>query len=301
MAYPHMDRIRRLRKSKGEVWQGAIVRVPQWVVEEGQTPLRPVVAVWVSGTSGRINTSALRKPSERDPAMLLDAMAGDSGGGQGMSGIRPEKIVVADEAIAEYMRAELGDEVEVSVEAELAGVGNVMQLMQKNLPAVAVAGFAKDSDVTIERLRAFAEGAAEFYRAAPWQHLIDEDLIRVESPTPREELSHISIMGAGGTAYGLAFFRSPAQHAELEQATDMRRFHRKHGGIWAVMFGQIMNLPMSDADWFEDGSFPVAGPKAYPTAARQDSALGKIDRPDATTLAFMEGAMRAIAATSEDE
>src|SRR5829696_8228661 len=97
MAYPHIDRIKRLRKSRGEVWQGAIVRVPQWVVEEGQAPLRPIVAVWVSVTSGRINTSALRKPSERDVAMLLDAMAGESGGGQGMSGIRPEKIVVADQ------------------------------------------------------------------------------------------------------------------------------------------------------------------------------------------------------------
>ena len=90
MAYQHLDRIRRLRKSKGEVWQGAIVRVPQWVVEEGQTPLRPVVAVWISMSSGRINTSALRKPSERDPVMLLDAMGGDNGGGQGMAGIRPE-------------------------------------------------------------------------------------------------------------------------------------------------------------------------------------------------------------------
>ena len=30
MAYPHIDRIRRLRKSRGEVWQGAIVRVPQY-------------------------------------------------------------------------------------------------------------------------------------------------------------------------------------------------------------------------------------------------------------------------------
>src|SRR6185295_4200232 len=136
---------------------------------------------------------------------------------------------------------------------------------------------------------------------APWQHLIDEDLIRVEAPAVAEELSHISIMGAGGTAFGLAFFRSPAQHAELEQASDMRRFHRKHGGLWAVTFGQIMTLPMGDADWFEDGSFPVAGDRAYATAARQDSAQGTVQRPDAATLAFMEGVMRAIAETSEDE
>ena len=90
MAYPHIDRIRRLRKSRGEVWQGAIVRVPQWVVEEGQPPVRPILAVWFSMNSGRINTGALRKPSERDPAMLLDAMAGEGGGGQGIPGIRPE-------------------------------------------------------------------------------------------------------------------------------------------------------------------------------------------------------------------
>ena len=301
MAYPHLDRIRRLRKSRDEIWQGAIVRLPQWVVEEGQAPVRPIVAVWVSASSGRINTSELRKPSERDPAMLLNAMVGEGGGGQGMAGIRPEKIVVADEAIADYLRRELGDEAEVSVEAELPGVANVMQMMQRNLPASAVAGFAKESGVTPDRLRAFAEAAAKFYRAAPWQHLIDEDLIRVEAPPVAEELSHISIMGAGGTAFGLAFFRSPAQHAELEQATDMRKFHRKHGGLWAVTFGQIMTLPMSDADWFEDGSFPVAGDKAYATAARQDSSQGTVERPDAKTLSFMEGVMRAIAATSEDE
>jgi tetratricopeptide (TPR) repeat protein len=301
MAYPHIERIRRLRKSRGEVWQGAIVRVPQWVVEEGQAPVRPIVAVWISMSSGRINTGALKRPTERDAAMLLDAMAGEGGGGQGMPGIRPEKVVVADETTAEYLRREVGDEVEVNVEAELEGIANVMQHMQRNLPAASVAGFAKESDVTRERLRAFAEAAAEFYRAAPWQHLIDEDLIRVESPTPREELSHISIMGAGGTAYGLAFFRSPVQHAELEQATDMRKFHRKHGGLWAVTFGQITTLPMSDADEFEDGEFPVAGPRAYATAAKQDSAQGKIDRPEAATLAFIEGVMRAIAATSQEE
>src|SRR5689334_19120665 len=104
MAYPHIERIRRLRKSRGETWQGAIIRVPQWVVEEGQAPVRPILAVWFSVTSGRINAGALRKPSERDPAMLLDAMLGE--GGQGMPGIRPEKIVVGDEATAEYLRNE---------------------------------------------------------------------------------------------------------------------------------------------------------------------------------------------------
>ncbi|HEV8290364.1 MAG TPA: hypothetical protein VGP94_00505, partial [Tepidisphaeraceae bacterium] len=165
MAYPHIERIRRLRKSRGEVWEGAIIRVPQWVVEEGQAPVRPIVAVWISMSSGRINTSALRKPGERDPAMLLDAMSGEGGGGQGMPGVRPEKLVVGDEASAEYLRRELGNELEVGVESELTGISNVMQHMRQNLPAASGSGFAKDSDVTPQRLRAFAEAAGDFYRA----------------------------------------------------------------------------------------------------------------------------------------
>src|SRR5688500_9237425 len=218
MAYPHIDRIRRLRRSRGEVWQGAIIRVPQWVAEEGQTPVRPILAVWFSTTTGRINTGVLKKPSERNPAMLIDAIAGEGGGGQGMPGVRPQKLVVRDQQTADYLREELGEEFEVEVAEELTGITNVMQHMRQNLPAASGAGYSKESDVTRERLLAFAEAAAEFYRVAPWQHLVDEDLIRVESPTPREELSHISIMGAGGTAFGLAFFRSPDQHKELEQA-----------------------------------------------------------------------------------
>src|SRR3954471_8848312 len=151
MAYPHIDRIRRLRKSRGEVWQGAIVRVPQWVVEEGQSPVRPIVAVWFGMNSGRINTSALRKPAERNPAMLLDAMAGEGGGGQGMPGVRPEKVVVGDEAAAEYLGAEVGGEIRGGGEAELAGAAKVMQGRRQNLRAASGAGFAKESDAAEER------------------------------------------------------------------------------------------------------------------------------------------------------
>ena len=49
------------------------MRVPQWVVEEGQAPLRPIVAVWVSMNSGRMNVGALRKPSERSTSRAAPA------------------------------------------------------------------------------------------------------------------------------------------------------------------------------------------------------------------------------------
>ena len=36
--------------------------------------------------------------------------------------------------------------------------------------------------VTVELMWAFADAASQFYRAKPWLHLTDEDLIEVESP-----------------------------------------------------------------------------------------------------------------------
>jgi len=43
--------------------------------------------------------------------------------------------------------------------------------------------------MTIGRVRAFAEAAAEFYRAAPWRYLSDADLIEVELPKPPRGMS----------------------------------------------------------------------------------------------------------------
>jgi len=168
---------------------------------------------------------------------------------------------------------------------------------------VAIAPDASTGEgVTVERMRAFAEAAAELYRMGPWQYLTDEDLIRVESPTPADpQLTHFTVMGAAGMAYGLGFFRSREQHEELERTSDMRKFYRKHGGLWTVMFNEITHLPFGDADWWEDHELPTGGPRGYPVAKKFDGAEGTQERPDAQALAYLEGLLRALAGTTEDE
>jgi hypothetical protein len=300
MSERHIEKIRRLRKVR-EAWQGAIIRIPQWLAESGQAPIRPFMAVWVSLASGRINTSEPKRPAERDPSMLLEAM----GNGQGMPNVRPERVEVAEAQLAEYLRPLLAPlEVEVDVVEESKAIDAVVAHMRKHVTAtVAIPPDASTAQgVTIERMRAFADAAAELYRMAPWQYLTDEDLVRVESPTPPEpQLSHFTVMGAAGMAFGLGFFRSREQHEELERTADMRKFYRKHGGLWTVMFNEITHLPFGDADWFEDHALPVAGPKAYPLAKKYDGAEGTQERPDAGTLGYMEGLLRALAGTSEDD
>jgi tetratricopeptide (TPR) repeat protein len=131
--------------------------------------------------------------------------------------------------------------------------------------------------------------------------LSDEDLIRVESPRGDEALSHLTVLGAAGRMMGVAFFRSAEQNAELERTSDVRRFDRKHGGVWMVKFVPIMLLASGDADYWEDHGFPSAGENAYPQAARFNSFEGSWERPDAEGLAQIEEVLRALAETSEEE
>src|SRR5688572_30014760 len=300
MSERHIEKIRRLRKVR-ETWQAAIIRIPQWLAEEGKTPVRPVMAVCVNLATGRINTSEPRRPAEKDLVMLLEALAA----GQGMPNVRPERVEVGDAELAEFLRPLLAPlEIEVDVVGETKALDAVVAHMRGRVTAnVAIAPDASTGEgVTVERMRAFAEAAAELYRMGPWQYLTDEDLIRVESPTPADpQLTHFTVMGAAGMAYGLGFFRSREQHEELERTSDMRKFYRKHGGLWTVMFNEITHLPFGDADWWEDHELPTGGPRGYPVAKKFDGAEGTQERPDAQALAYLEGLLRALAGTTEDE
>jgi len=62
--------------------------------------------------------------------------------------------------------------------------------------------------VTVARVRAFAEAAARFYDARPWQHLANEDLVVVEAPKAPKAMACVSVLGKGGQEFGLAFFES---------------------------------------------------------------------------------------------
>jgi hypothetical protein len=50
--------------------------------------------------------------------------------------------------------------------------------------------------VTVDRMRAFAEATKRFYEAAPWRHLSNEDLMRVDAPAVEAGLSHMAVLGA---------------------------------------------------------------------------------------------------------
>ncbi|MGH9330537.1 MAG: tetratricopeptide repeat protein, partial [Vicinamibacterales bacterium] len=152
--------------------------------------------------------------------------------------------------------------------------------------------------VTVEALRGFAAAAARFYRAAPWRHLTNDDLIRVEAPAAGKGLALAVVMGGGSDIFGLSFLSSVEQFeliaagAPPEEAAPL--------GAWAVYFDAAWEIPAVDLMLWERERLPLAGDQAYPFAVRID-ADGGVHRPDAGLFAYFEGLLAALADTSEDE
>lgn len=296
---PFIDRIRRLARLRNEVWQAQIIRPPQWFADENGRPRRPLMGVCVSTVSARLNTSNPHPPTDSPAEIILETLAAE-GGAKALSGYRPQTLQVNDPALAEELRAELADLIDVEYAESLPAMrpilGQIQQVFAPNSPP----DLSTQPSATFDRVQSFADAAISFFNGAPWKHLTDEDLIQIESPAaPDPKLQCAIVMGAAGMTFGLAFYESPQAHHEFHKGNDVRKFYRKHGGLWTIIFQNITGLPGVEADWWESERLPVANPKAYPLMKFQDADKSIIRRPGARELAFAEGVMRALGETTE--
>lgn len=298
-----LGRFKRLPQRSGEVWQGGLVRLPGWIdhpTDPDGDPSRPVGALWVSLRTGFIHLAIPDEGVPATPELALAALL-EFGlkGSKGLEG-RPSRIEVQDAVLRDALSEPLSRlATAIDVVADMPAVRAAVRTLEmeadggRRLP-----GALEAPGVTPDRLRAFADAAARFYEARPWDHVTDEDLIAVEGPQGARGMTHISVLGHGGQEFGLAFFESrQAFERFLDSAADPHpRPDRAHG----LTFGPIDRLPFGDADAWEDHELPVAGKRAYPLAAdlRGD---GSVRRPDASELTAVEALLRALAATTEDD
>jgi len=299
MNRPEIEQMKALPRRPGEVWQGGLLRMPTWITEEGPKPYRPYIPLWVAVRADKVHGGDLLHPEERDPAAAVAALldfAFDSDDG----GYRPDRVEVADTELAEHLSF-LGEAgIEVRVVERLDAVERVLDAM---------IGFAESggpplpgpldaAGVTVGRMRRFAQAAAAFYRAAPWQYLTDEDLLVVERPKAPAAMKFAVVLGAGRSAYGLGFYRSREDYAlfrrgEIEPG-------RRVPGFWQVSFDPIADVSIEDADLWQDHDLPLASDQAFPVAM-WCGGRGELKRPTASELAFLEGMLWALAGTSETE
>ncbi|HUW84847.1 MAG TPA: hypothetical protein VMZ31_18865 [Phycisphaerae bacterium] len=303
MAHFQVERLRRLPQHLSETWQGGWVRLPSWVMGEDETPLRPWLPLWVSSQTEVMHAGRLCPSGQKDLAGALDALV-DFACNQKLAGYRPGRLEVNSPDLATGLSDALaGLGVEVAHTEELSDLDQTAEYMREHMSGGQPDPGAMDvPGVTVERMRSFAAAAKAFYQAAPWDHLTDEDLIRIETPQCQTELGYVTVLGAGGQTYGLGFFDSPDEYWRMQESGDdpQAYYQSRKSGAWVVLFGSITELPLGDADLWEDRGLAVAGGEAYPSAFRYVPGE-RIERPGPAVLSFLEGLLWCLAKTTEAE
>ncbi len=296
--------LRRLRELPKHdlVCQGGVFRWPRKVRTDSGEIISAQFALCVETESGLVHPGQL-DPGRREPGdILLEAFVEFVE--QTCDGVCPDQVEVNDPALAEYLQEHLpAIGIEVRLVDRLAALEPALRSLldyvgtQTSEPPSLLA----PRGMTVERVRSFADAAADFYRAAPWRFLTDSDLIRVEIPKPPRGMGLLVVLGAGRSTFGLVAYPSLAAYCRfLRIDTRGDSAGSALGGLTQVLFDEVADLPDADAELWQRHELPVAGPQAYPLAMKYLS-KGDLGRPSPKELEFLEGALRALAATSEQE
>jgi tetratricopeptide (TPR) repeat protein len=293
-----LERFKRL-PVRDDVWQLALVRMPQWVVEKERAPFRPLVPICHSAATDRVGVSGTLDPDVPDGNAALAALIALAKVRDVQ--FRPTRVEVRDPDLAGLLRPALEEAgIELGLTGRLEAIDEVMAEMTRRLAGSAGStSLYSGPGVTIERVRAFAEAAVAFHRAALWNLLTDEDLVRVDTPVPDDCLRWFTVLGGAGIERGIGFYRTEQDLRRLLARETAEQF-LAGARLWLFSFERVFELPIADSELWEAHGLPLAHVEAYPSLMCAESS-GPGEPADAATLTFVEALMRALVATTEDE
>ncbi len=288
-----------------ETWECISFRLPAWSRDEKTGEhYRPDAFAWVSDDAGQ-RVVPLRRGEEPSAAVLDSlqaAMIGEEGFGRlpgSVAVMMPELAEVLGDALTP-----LGIRVGLKEELRLAEVAVIMLREEIYGQPESEPGCLEGKGVDVGRVRAFADAAAEYYRARPWRHINSLDLVQVKSYKPEARMGWFSIMGKPGDEdIAIAFFSSMQEWNDALKASLTRppgeELYPPKPGSWAMGFRAVHEIPIADSELWERENLPLAGPNAYPVVMRYGRT--GLRKPDTKRLAFLEGLLRAMAGTTGDD
>ncbi|MEM7479009.1 MAG: hypothetical protein AAF483_28835, partial [Planctomycetota bacterium] len=215
-------------------------------------------------------------------------------------GYRPEFLVVVNEELAKQLSELLaGSGTEVVWNSEPDFWCSVKENMKEHFAEIP-SGYAEapslaDSDCTESQIRAYAEAAAAFYRARPWQYLDGVDLLSISAPKPLQGLRYATVLGAGESEFGLGFYDSADTHWDLRaQRIDVEALH-----VFSLTFNPISEAVPGDVDLWQELELPLETGDAFPLFllyAREESR-----GPTPEELEYVTILLEALASTTEEE
>ena len=312
MAKFQVERLKQLPMRATDTWVGGFVPLPAKGSEgaaDSNEPaaVRRMVAMWISIETGQVGVGD-RFVDSAGFDVAVDALmhlAAD----EGYAGYRPGKLVVTDSSLAEHLSSLLaGTGIQVEYREDSSVIEQLMEEMAEQMYETAEnpsapEGYLTGEGVTVERVRAFAEAAVAYYHAAPWQHLGGEDLIEIESPRARWRGLQHAIVVCFADRSGMGFYHSREQYWDRFRTNNSDKSDQAppSSGHWSILYCDNTKVLDDDIALWKNHKLPLANEQAYPVAMHFQRWSQRTARPDAATLAYFEGLMRALAGTTEEE
>ena len=151
-------------------------------------------------------------------------------------------------------------------------------------------------DVTVDQIAAFVQATGDFLAAAPWRLLGLRDLLHVEAPVEIDpELRWVSLARSGKDLV-ITFYRDEEEWETIDRGD----IEAGQGTRWLLTMISRWELSPNDMDLWDRHDLPVYGEdELCPLPVCLSD--GHVIRPDPHQLAFLEGLLRALAASSEQD
>ncbi|HUP59664.1 MAG TPA: SEC-C domain-containing protein [Thermoanaerobaculia bacterium] len=257
-------------------WVGGRYRLPA-ELRDGDAVIRPEVILWLELPSDLLVGSTLIHP--RNPVSAADSLeAAMQRPDEGLAR-RPARIRVADETMAAELRASPGGiPVVVAAVPELDSAFE--QLAMQMEQTMVEPSYLGDGDIPPDAVRELFQAASLLFRSAPWRHMSDQQVLRVDIPHFEIDGACLSVIGAGGDSFGLLLFDSILEYESFVLAAERGGPAEKDEDIdpdgivslRSLSFDRKKDLPRSMLAEIEQHRWPVAGAKAYPVLFCLDDA-----------------------------
>ena len=281
-----------------ETWFIATAQLRTWIAPHDKAPYRPYLILIVSAEQGSVRGSNI-VPKPPTPREVWDALAQAMQHPAPNSGKRgvPQRIVMADSALAKGILPFFADaqlKMDVYEHSLPDEVNEIIRDLENDLREGKPEhpGLLSVPGVTPELLRGFYSAAAEYYRAAPWVHLNNYQVIALRHPTEKEYRYAMS-MGQAGVEYGLATYLRWSDVVRQFTEDENPMMMLPSGGLHSLFFDNVTQVPFDDLDAIQKFGFEIASPEAHPIPIIAEGPE-QMRRPSRQDLVWYEAALRAI-------